>query len=168
MSPGGKRGRKLIGPNNQDSLDLPESLPRMKGVKSKETEPYSFHPPSEGHGALRTGGLAHPHQAAVCPDARIPGTGARHLALHSADGVEEKATLPQQPGSCWPPRQPVGSNEMESRRGGRRGEQWGLGGQHYPTTRFLRPGGQGVPVTGQADQIHPWWLLPPLSNFSPP
>lgn len=35
---------------------------------------------------------------------------------------------------------------MESRQGGLRGEQWGLGGQHYPTTRFLRPGGQGVPA----------------------
>ena len=43
MSPGGKGGRKPREQNNQD----PPDLPKMKGGKSKESERYSFHHPSD-------------------------------------------------------------------------------------------------------------------------
>ena len=101
MSPGGKGGRKLREQNNQDPLDLP----KMKGGKSKESECYSFHPPSEWD-MSKDPWFASPKDWPT-------NTGWLHSSLtlessvlepdttpHSEDRVEEKAALPQLPGNC--------------------------------------------------------------------
>ena len=147
MSPGGKGGRKPREQNNQD----PPDLPKMKGGKSKESERYSFHRPSEWD-MSKDPWFASPKDWPTNPGL--------HASLTLESSVLEPDTthtlktewrrkphclnylaVADLPGSQWGAVRVVG--------GGLKGEQWGLGGQHYPATRFPR------------------WL-PTLSNFLPP
>lgn len=135
----------------------------MKGVKSKESKPCSFHPPSVGWCP----------ETPPLPRSTSPEDWVTHITLrsvlmleclvlepdtspHTLQTVEEKASTPWQ----LPTSQATSGEQW----GGLKGKQWGMGGRHYPTSRFLRPGRQGVLVTGHVAQAYPQWLLLPLAT----